>query len=72
MRQATDQSHPLHTISDPNGNPYISVIDVDQTVRIQLHNYDDLGRYHLVLDKKCLPQLIDILRLCRHSDEIES
>jgi hypothetical protein len=61
-----NESHPLYTITDPNGNPYISVIDADQTVRIQLHNYDDIGRYHLVLDKGCILQLINALASCKH------
>jgi hypothetical protein len=56
------ESHPLKTINDPSGNPYVSVIDTGDTVRIHLHNYDDLGRYHLVLDKRSLAELSNILK----------
>lgn len=58
-----NESHPLYTISTPNGTPYISVIDEKETIRIQLHKYDnDYPRgIFLTLDKKALPELVSIL-----------
>lgn len=65
MHQVTDTSHPLQTIEDPNGVPYISVIDEGQTIKIQLHTYEydvtPLRPIFLVLDKRALPRLIEIL-----------
>lgn len=59
-----DQALPLKTIYQPNGNPYISVVDDEKTIRVQLHNYDEGFKQplFLVLDKRALPELIQILQ----------
>ena len=54
---------PLHTINRPDGTPYVSVIDDGPMVKMRIHSYDDIqprGLF-LTLDKKCLPELIEIL-----------
>jgi hypothetical protein len=63
MRQATDASHPLHTIYTPNGDPYLSIIDEETIIKVQLHSYDDITKrgVFLTIDKKAIPQLINIL-----------
>jgi hypothetical protein len=55
---------PLRTIYQPNGNPYISVIEDDKIIRIQLHSYDEHFKQpmFLVLDKRVLPQFCEILQ----------
>lgn len=54
-------SRPLKTILDYHGKPYISVVDEENIVRIQLHSYDNIRPTFVVLDKRALPELIDIL-----------
>jgi hypothetical protein len=36
----TDETTPLYTIEDAEGNPYLSIIDEDTQIRLQLHKYD--------------------------------
>lgn len=60
--KAEDKALPLHTISAPNGSPYISIIEEETTIRIQLHSYDKIHPTFLVLDKKAIPELIEILQ----------
>lgn len=56
------ESRPMKTIYQPNGNPYLSIIDEEKTVRIQLHHYDITKRpIFLTLDKRCIPELIRAL-----------
>jgi hypothetical protein len=73
MHQVTDQSHPLHTIEDPNGNPHLSIIDEGNKFTILSHpDWYDIAtkRPHSVtIDKKYITELVGILRICRHSDE---
>lgn len=59
-----DKALPLHTIYQPNGNPYISIIEEEKTIRVQLHSYDKDFKHpiHLSLDKRALPNLIEILQ----------
>ena len=38
-------------------DPYLSVLDAGDTVKIQLHSYDDIGPFYLSVDKQCLPEL---------------
>lgn len=58
-----DRALPLHTITDPNGDPYISIIEEEETIRLQLHNYDDsfARPIFLVIDKRAVPTLINTL-----------
>lgn len=56
-----DRALPLHTITDPNGDPYISIIEEKETIRLQLHNYDDIRPIFLVIDKRAVPTLINTL-----------
>jgi hypothetical protein len=49
------------TINDPNGKPYISVNDLESSIMIHLHAYDP-KEVNLVLDKRCIPELVDILK----------
>ena len=57
--------NPLYTITDDNERPYVSVIDEQLTIRIQLHHYDDVHPTFLVLDKRALPELIHILSMIK-------
>jgi hypothetical protein len=69
MKHVPDQSHPLHTISDPNGNPYISVIDEGNKFTILSHpDWYDIAtkRPHSVtIDKAYLLELINALASCK-------
>jgi hypothetical protein len=58
-----DQALPMTTIEAPDGSPYLSVIDADPLIRVQLHKYDkDYPRgIFLTFDKKALPDLIRAL-----------
>lgn len=58
-----DTALPLHTIYEPSGKPYVSIIDEGETIKIQLHRYDSefRNRIFLTLDKKALPDLIKAL-----------
>ena len=58
-----DRALPLHTIYDPEGNPYISLIEEERTIRMQLHSYDsDFPRgIYMVIDKRAVHHLINAL-----------
>lgn len=58
-----DKALPMKTIYQPNGKPYLSLIDEEQTVRIQLHSYDEkLERpIFLTIDKRAVVELIQAL-----------
>jgi hypothetical protein len=58
-----DKALPMKTIYQPNGNPYLSIIDDDPMIKIQLHSYDkDYARpIFLNIDKRCLSELIQAL-----------
>jgi hypothetical protein len=59
-----NKSQPMSTIfyPDPNSDrPYLSIIDADETVRIQIHRYDSIHPVWLVFDKKAIPDLINAL-----------
>ena len=61
MKSPEDKALPLHTITDPNGRPYISIIEEEKTIRLQLHNYDDIYPLFLTIDKRAVPTLINTL-----------
>ena len=48
-----DKALPLHTVTDPNGDPYISIIEDGEIIRMQLH-YDDITArpIFLTIDKR--------------------
>ena len=52
----------MNIINGPTGDPYLSVIDNEDTVKIQLHSYDNIGPFYLSIDKRCLPELSNILK----------
>ena len=54
-------SKEMNTINGPTGLPYLSVTDNKDTVKLQLHAYDDVGPYYLTIDKRALPDLIRTL-----------
>ena len=58
-----DRSLPLHTVYDPDGRPYISIIEEEETIRMQLHAYDeDFPRgIFMVIDKRAVHHLINAL-----------
>jgi len=56
-----DRALPLYTINDPKGNPYISVVDDGDLVRIQLHRYDNVHPIYLNIDRRAVPELITAL-----------
>jgi len=56
-----DRALPLYTINDPKGNPYISVVDDGDLVRIQLHRYDSVHPIYLNIDRRAVPELITAL-----------
>lgn len=56
-----DQALPMQTVYDYHNRPYVSVIDDGLTVRVQLHQYDNIHPIYLTLDKRALPELINIL-----------
>ena len=57
------ESHEMVTTYQPNGQPYISVTDFGEMIKIQLHKYDkDWPRgLFVTFDKKSLPDLIKAL-----------
>jgi hypothetical protein len=62
---------PMKTILDPKGNPYISIIDDDKLVRIQLHSYDKIHPSFVNLDKRCLSELIQALHeIANNNDNV--
>lgn len=58
-----DRAVPLHTITAPDGSPYISIIEEEQVIRMRLHNYDDISDrgIYLTIDKRAVPTLINTL-----------
>lgn len=52
---------PHTTIYKPNGDPYLTVINDGEIVKIRIHSYDLTNRIYLTLDKKCIPDLINAL-----------
>jgi hypothetical protein len=56
------QAHPLRTILDQHGNPYVSVIDMGKCIRVQIHKQGDLHPIFVNMDKRALPELIEILK----------
>jgi hypothetical protein len=57
-----NKSFPMSTIYYPDGvRPYLSIIDDEQLVRIQIHDYDSIRPTYLVIDKKSIPALIENL-----------
>lgn len=54
-------SKEMNTINGPTGLPYLSVTDNKDTVKLQLHTYDDIGPYYLTIDKRALSDLIRTL-----------
>ena len=63
MKSPEDKALPLHTVYDPNGDPYISIIEDGEIIRMQLHNYDDITSrpIFLTIDKRAVPPLINAL-----------
>lgn len=65
------ESCPLHTIYAPNGDPYISVIESKEIVRLQLHKYDNDDihkRIYLAIDKRFIPDLIAALQKINYGE----
>jgi len=56
-----DRALPMYTINDPKGDPYISVVDDGDLVRIQLHRYDNVRPIYLNIDRRAVPELITAL-----------
>ena len=58
-----DKALPMYTINDPKGEPYISVVDDGDLVRIQLHRYDgEFARgIYFNIDRRAVPELIESL-----------
>ena len=54
-----NQALPMKTINTTSGDPYISLIDNDDTFAIQLHRY---GRVIVTLDKRVIPEMIEHLQ----------
>lgn len=50
-----------NTINDPNGKPYISIIEQESLLEIRLHAYDP-KEVNLVLDKRCIPELVELMK----------
>lgn len=50
-----------NTIYSPNKQPYITVNDLESSIRIRLHAYDP-KEVNLVLDKRCIPELVELLQ----------
>lgn len=57
-----DKAFPMRTILNPQGNPYVSFINEGETIRLQLHSYDNIRPTFVVMDKRVIPQMIDILK----------
>jgi len=57
------ESMPMTTIYGPNEKPYLSIIDGDPVMMIQMHNYDNtLGHpIYFTFDKRALSDLIKAL-----------
>jgi hypothetical protein len=51
----------VHTINQPDGKPYISIIEEEATIRLQLHHYDDIRPHYLIIDKRAVHHLINAL-----------
>lgn len=58
-----DRALPMYTINDPKGEPYISVVDDGDLVRIQIHRYDrEFARgIYFNIDRRAVPELITAL-----------
>ena len=54
-----NKTFPQTTINTSSGRPYVSVIDEGPHFALQLHEYT--SRVVVVLDKKCIPELIEAL-----------
>ena len=51
------------TINQPNGEPYLTIVDDESVVKIEMHAYSKqrAGKVFFVVDKRCLPELIEHL-----------
>lgn len=48
------------TINHPNGQPYLTITNDENLVKIEMHAYTKQrsGKVFFVVDKRCLPELI--------------
>ena len=53
----------MATINQPNGEPYLTITDDENLVKIEMHAYTKqrAGKVFFVVDKRCLPELIEAL-----------
>ena len=53
----------MRTINQPNGEPYLTITSDDKLVKIEMHAYTKqrAGKVFFVVDKRCLPELIEEL-----------
>lgn len=53
----------MATINQPNGEPYLTITDDENLVKIEMHAYTKqrAGKVFFVVDKRCLPELIEEL-----------
>ena len=53
----------MTTINQPNGEPYLTITDDENLVKIEMHAYTKqrAGKVFFVVDKRCLPELIEAL-----------
>jgi hypothetical protein len=53
----------VHTINQPNGKPYISIIEEEAIIKLHLHTYDNNfdSPIYLSIDKRAVHHLINAL-----------
>ena len=53
----------MATINQPSGEPYLTITDDENLVKIEIHAYSKqrAGKVFFVIDKRCLPELINSL-----------
>jgi hypothetical protein len=59
MENDQNEAWPMETIYDPNGKPYISVVNQNGIFSIQLHQYT--SRVVVTFDKAVIGPLVDAL-----------
>ena len=53
----------MATINQPNGEPYLTITDDENLVKIEMHSYTKqrAGKVFFVVDKRCFSELIEAL-----------
>ena len=54
----------MKTIYEPNGKPYLTIMDSGPLVKIQMHSYDEdfKDKIFFTIDKRAIPEIIKALQ----------